>query len=380
MPRPAFRSALFAAAIVVQAGATVAAEQPEQGIDPSRFGEIVQPNAETAAPAAPNAVDPARFGTPATPKDAIGKPPVTILKSKEITPYASAAPQPKAGVDPKRFGAKVADEAYGAFQRGLYKTAYNLAIPRAEQGDAAAQTLVAEILTRGLGVATNSEEAAKWYAKAAEQGVPEAQFQYALMQADGRFVAKNADAALQLMKVSADAGNTLAQFNLAQMYVERDRGPEGFAKALPYYERAAATGLPDAQYAMAQIFASGIAGKKRDPAEARRYLTLAAKQGFDTAQLDLGTWLVEGRGGPRDGKAGFVWLKQAAEGGNVAAMNRLAKLYMNGIGTDPNSIDAAAWYFLARRAGLSDFEMTDFLAGLTTEETKQALERANRLR
>ena len=292
-----------------------------------------------------NSVDPSRFGAPATPNDAIGKPPVTILKSKEITPDTTAAPQPDTGLDPKRFGAKVADQAYGAFQRGLYKTAYNLALPRAEQGDAAAQTLVAEILTRGLGIATNAEEAAKWYAKAAEQGVPEAQFQFALMQADGRFVTKNADAALQLMKASADAGNTLAQFNLAQMYVEHDRGPEGFAKALPLYERAAATGLPDAQYAMAQVFASGVAGKKQDLAEARRYLSLAAKQGFDTAQLDLGSWLVEGRGGPRDAKAGFVWLKQAAEGGNVAAMNRLAKLYMNGIGTDPNSIDAAAWYF-----------------------------------
>ena len=61
-------------------------------------------------------------------------------------------------------------------------------------------------------------------------------------------------------------------------------------------------------------------------------------------------------------------------------MNRVAKLYMQGIGTEPNTIDAAAWYFLARRAGLTDYEMNDFLAGLTDEELKKALERANRLR
>jgi len=36
--------------------------------------------------------------------------------------------------------------------------------------------------------------------------------------------------------------------------------------------------------------------------------------------------------------------------------------------------------FVARRAGLSDAEMDDFLGGLTDEEQKQALERANRLR
>lgn len=386
--RGAFR-ALGAAALAFAATSSAAAQavdgQTAPPIDPSRFGQIskpiplsdLKPGSDKAAPA----VDPSRFGDPVKPADAIGEPPVTILKSKQITPEeAVAPPSSQAGLDPKRFGAKAPDEAYGAYQRGLFKTAYNLALPRAEKGDAAAQTLVAEILTRGLGVATNAEEAAKWYGKAAVQGIPEAQFQYALMQMDGKLVKKDSDAALKLMETAAAGGNTLAQFNLAQMYVERDRGPDGFAKALPFYEKAAATGLPDAQYALAQVYASGVAGKKQDLAEARKYMQLAARQGFDTAQLDLGTWLVEGRGGPRDYKGGFVWLKRAAEGGNVAAMNRLAKLYMNGLGTDPNAIDAAAWYFLARRSGLSDFEMADFLEGLTTEETKQALERANRLR
>ena len=61
----------------------------------------------------------------------------------------------------------------------------------AKNGDPAAQTLVAEILSRGLGVPRNAAAAAKWYALAAEQGVPEAQFQYALMLLDGRFVKKD---------------------------------------------------------------------------------------------------------------------------------------------------------------------------------------------
>jgi TPR repeat protein len=90
------------------------------------------------------------------------------------TPDLGANPAAKAtdGIDPNRFGGKHSDEAYGAFQRGLYKTAYNLGITRAEAGDAAAQTLVAEILSRGLGVARNDSEAAKWYERAAEQGIP----------------------------------------------------------------------------------------------------------------------------------------------------------------------------------------------------------------
>lgn len=283
-------------------------------------------------------------------------------------------------VSQERFGGPPADAAYGAFQRGLYKTALNLAMPRAEAGDAAAQTLVAEILSRGLGVARDEATAAKWYQLAAEQGVPEAQFQYALMLLDGRFVKKDPQEAYALMQAAAEAGNRLAQFNFAQLLVQREPGATGMAKAVAYYQRAADAGLADAQYAMSQIYANGVGGKKRDEAEARRWLLLAARQNFDTAQLDLATWLVEGRGGPRDLKAGFGWMSRAAHAGNVAAQNRLAKLYMAGIGTEPNAIEAAAWYFVARRAGLTDPEMEDFLRGLTDEEQKQALARANRLR
>ena len=44
------------------------------------------------------------------------------------------------------FGSSVPpDEAFGAFQRGYYLTALSLALPRAEKGDGAAQTLIGEI-------------------------------------------------------------------------------------------------------------------------------------------------------------------------------------------------------------------------------------------
>ncbi len=78
--------------------------------------------------------------------------------SKETT--GATAPETPAT---DRFGGPPADAAYGAFQRGLYMTALNLAMPRAEAGDSAAQTLVAEILSRGLGVKRDEAKAAKWY-------------------------------------------------------------------------------------------------------------------------------------------------------------------------------------------------------------------------
>jgi uncharacterized protein len=340
---------------------------------------IASATALTAAPSAHAAAGPADgpipVPRPARPGD---NPPGAAPDGGQQ--QAPADPAQPGGLDPERFGGRPVDAAYGAFQRGLYVTAYNLALVRARNGDPNAQTLVAEILSRGLGVPLNVAEAAKWYALAAEQGVPAAQFQYALMLLDGTYVRRDVNGAYALLEAAAEAGNILAQFNFAQLIVQREPGEAGMAKAVSYYERAARSGLADAQYAMSQFVANGAGGKKRDEPMARRWLALAAAQGFDTAELDLGTWMIEGRGGPKDSKGGFEWLKRAALGGNVAAQNRVAKLYMQGIGTDPDNSSAAAWYILARRAGLIDPEMDDFLNGLTPEEMKAAIQKANRLR
>lgn len=85
----------------------------------------------------------------------------------------------------KPFAGKV-DDAYGAFQRGFYLTAMDLALPRAQLGDPAAQTLVASILEQGLGVARNPKDAAFWYGQAANNGDPAAMFKYALILMEGR--------------------------------------------------------------------------------------------------------------------------------------------------------------------------------------------------
>ena len=85
------------------------------------------------------------------------------LSGQAALAASNAAAEPNAeDVAPSRFGEQPADEAFGAFQRGLYLTARNLALPRAEKGDAAAQTLLAEIYARGLGVPRDDAEAAKW--------------------------------------------------------------------------------------------------------------------------------------------------------------------------------------------------------------------------
>ena len=83
------------------------------------------------------------------------------------------------------------DYAYGAFQRGYYLTALELALPRAEKGDAAAQTLIAELYARGLGVAQNIERAAGWYQLASRNGDRLATFYLCMLSQAGTGVARN---------------------------------------------------------------------------------------------------------------------------------------------------------------------------------------------
>ncbi len=279
----------------------------------------------------------------------------------------------------KAFTGKV-DEAYGAYQRGYYLTAMELALPRAQLGDAAAQTLVAEIFEQGLGVVRNRKDAAFWYEQAANSGDPSAMFKFSLMLMEGSVVPRDKKRADDLMKRAADAGNPSAQFNYAQVLVASLPGEKGLLEAMPYYEKSAEQGIADAQYALSQIYATVKGVDPEKAKRARMWLLRAARAGFDTAQLDMAIWLVNGVAGPRDLDAGFNWMKIAAGTGNVVAQNRLSHLYINALGTRPDPIEAAKWYVLSRRAGLKDASLDYFYLGLTEAQQKAALDAANKYR
>ncbi|MEM0900477.1 MAG: tetratricopeptide repeat protein [Pseudomonadota bacterium] len=288
----------------------------------------------------------------------------------------------KAEPVPSRFGERPADEAYGAFQRGLYITAHNLALPRAEAGDAAAQTLLGEIYSRGLGKPFNPEEALFWYEKAAAQGVPEAQFRYgaALLgeaqredddtkRAEGR----------RLMQAAADAGNGQASFNLAQLIISERPGSSGQSDAFALYIEAARADVPDAQYAVAQYYSQGVLPVTTDLETAAFWLAKAANGGFSDAQLEYGQMLVSGLGVERDLELGYRWVLRSARSGNLLARAEVAKLLWGGIGTPPDTKSAAAWYISARRQGLRDRVLEDFWLGLSEETQRTAIDLANEL-
>jgi TPR repeat protein len=292
------------------------------------------------------------------------------------SPAQAAAPAAEAAVPPPAGGT---DLAYGAYQRGLYLTAKNLAEPLANLGDPAAQTLLGEIYSRGLGVRRDEKTAARWYEAAAKAGSAEGQFRFALLLLDGKSVPQDLAKAQDLMKAAADAGIPLAQYNYGQMLIQASP-TSGFVAARPYFEKAAQGGVADAQYAMSQIYAYGRGIAAPDLVTARRWLVAAAVNGQDTAQIELGIWLINGKGGPGDPAEGARWLRRAAAGGNPIAMNRVAHLYKDGIGVAADQAEAAKWSVLAKRANNTDAALDAFFRGLDEAMQRNALDAANRFR
>lgn len=311
----------------------------------------------------------------------IPKPSPLRSEPAAAVPVAPATAAAAAEQSPKPGDAAVqpAARAYGAYQQGLYVTAVKLAEPLANLGDPAAQTLLGEIYSRGLGVRQDEKLAARWYEAAASSGSAEGQFRFALLLIDGKVVGQDLAKARDLMKAAADAGIPLAGYNYAQMLIQASP-VAGFTEALPYFERSARAGVADAQYAMSQIYAYGKGVPMPDLPKARNWLQAAAAGGHDTAQIELGIWMINGKGGPASAGDGARWLLRAATRGNPIAMNRIAHLYKDGIGVPADKIEAGKWSVLAKRANNADTGLDTFFRGLDEGTQKAALEAANRFR
>lgn len=270
------------------------------------------------------------------------------------------------------------DLAYGAYQRGYYLKAFELALPRAQLGDAAAQTLIAELYDKGLGVARDPREATAWYELAADNGNVEARFAFAVRLLEGRYVEPDKNRAKTLLKSAADDGHATASFNYGQLHVGERPTAAGLQGALPYFEYAAENKIPDAYLALSQIYSSGKLNGFPEMEKAKEWLVKAARAGIAEAQVELGIWLANGKTGDPDPEAALRWMRRAAITGNAVARNRLANMYARGIGTKPDAVEAAKWHILASRAGLSDPWLDQYIDGIERESFSKALEEANR--
>ncbi|MDD2762330.1 MAG: tetratricopeptide repeat protein, partial [Methylomonas sp.] len=104
---------------------------------------------------------------------------------------------------------------YVAYDRANYASALKIWLPKAQEGDAAAQLYVGEIFEKGLGSQADYQAAAQWYEKAANQGNFQAQLNLGHLYEKGLGVPQNKETAMRWYRKSAGLDEAGLQFTPA---------------------------------------------------------------------------------------------------------------------------------------------------------------------
>jgi uncharacterized protein len=113
------------------------------------------------------------------------------------------------------------------------------------------------------------------------------------------------------------------------------------------------------RFLLAGLFAMLLFGSAQaadDPALGA--LQRAAEKGAATAQLELASHYMMGRGIAQDPKIARVWYEKAANQGNLKAQTILGLLYANGTGVKPDAAMAAKWLKRAALQGAPTAQLT----------------------
>ena len=296
----------------------------------------------------------------------------SLKTAPQLAPSAPAALQnglmpmfqPERLPDTKGPNKPNADLAYGAYQRGYFRTAFQEAMKRIEKNknDAAAMTLVAEIYRDGAGIKRDLNAAVHWYKLAAERGDRNALFAVGLAALRGEGMAQDKNLAKDWFEKAAAKGHAAALYNLGVLAIEGDI--QDFRAAAAWFRRAGDAGSADAAYSLAVLLKEGK-GVERNPQEAALWMRRAADENISAAIVELAIMTFNGNGVTKDEEAAAKLFRKAALRNNPIAMNRLARLLVAGRGVEKNVVEAMTWHLLARAVGLKDDGLEQTLGTLT---------------
>jgi TPR repeat protein len=139
-----------------------------------------------------------------------------------------------------------------------------------------------------------------------------------LHQAVSDFDAGNLRAATAAFRTLANAGDPHAAYWYGHALDLGLGTPVNVKAAITQYENAWAGGVTLAGTRLGELYLNGNAIPP-DFAQARSYLTEAARRGDARAALDLGGMLRDGIGGPADPVSAYAWLEVASLRGNAQA-------------------------------------------------------------
>jgi len=141
----------------------------------------------------------------------------------------------------------------------------------------------------------------------------------ALREAIARQQAGDVAGSLALLKPLAEAGDTRAAAELGVALVEGRGVPADPETGRKWLEVAAKDGWIDALYTLGVMYDKGL-GVPRDPEAAAKWWRLAADQRDPQAQFNLGVYAWNAENARRDAKAACAWWERAAANGHEGAV------------------------------------------------------------
>jgi len=135
----------------------------------------------------------------------------------------------------------------------IWRERFKRTMAKASVGVAKAQYSVGEMLEKGRGVAKNTEEAFRWYEKAAKQHNTKALFKMGYLYYKGSGVEKDAHQAFQYLEESANQGHIRAQYYLGKLYENGVGTKQNQEKALLWYNRASLAGYKPAENSLNKL-------------------------------------------------------------------------------------------------------------------------------
>ncbi len=231
----------------------------------------------------------------------------------------------------------------------------------AEAGDPVAMTFLAAIYeNEGGAVRRDYASATRYLEQAIVLGHPHALFAKAEAYRNGTLYQKDLHKALEFYERAAAAGDTRALFEEAMIYLRGEAGviEADKPRALELLVVAAEAGSRRAQHRIGTTYLYGlkelVAGVEVAPdfVKAKRWLGLAAENGYVQAQMQLGKIFELGSFGVKmDLAEALYWYELGAKQDFVEGLVQTARMYEFGQGTDADPEKSAAYWLRSMEMG-----------------------------
>lgn len=160
------------------------------------------------------------------------------------------------------------------------------------------------------------------YLSAAKQSFAKAQYRLGICSREGRGIEKNHVKMAQCYQVAAQQ-LAKAQYSYGSCYYNQVGVKKDIKKAFELFKRAAEHGHPIAQHQVARYYADEKSVVVQDKNLSSQFYLKAAKQGYASAQVEIGDCYWEGFGVVKNKETARYWYQLAAEQGNAARKDRL---------------------------------------------------------